>query len=222
MCSQAYDLRLETDGHQVLIVPRQLYSFGHGPRILKRAFDLCVATVILILAAPVMLLAAAAIVIEDGRPVFFRQERVGLFGRTFNVLKFRSMRADAEARTGAVWSPNGDQRVTRAGAFLRRTSIDELPQLLNVLRGDMSIVGPRPERPTFVEWFRRELPRYDERHLVRPGITGWAQLNMERKLDVSQVGEKLSHDLWYIEHWGLFMDVSIVLKTAAEFLFHRA
>jgi exopolysaccharide biosynthesis polyprenyl glycosylphosphotransferase len=223
LCAQAYEFQLDTGvGHQALIVPRQLYTFAHGARILKRAIDVCVALAILILAAPVMLLAAAAIVLEDGAPIFFRQERVGLFGRTFEILKFRSMYHDAEARSGAIWSPVDDPRITRVGKFLRRTSIDELPQLINVLRGDMSIVGPRPERPVFVERFRAILPRYEERHLVRPGITGWAQVNMERKLDPSQVGEKLSHDLWYIEHWGLFMDLSIVCKTAVEFLFHRA
>lgn len=221
-CTQSYGLRIETDGHQALICPRQLYAFGHGPRILKRTFDLFAATLVLLLAAPVMLIAALAILLEDGSPVFYRQERVGLFGKTFEILKFRSMHHDAEKSSGAVWSPAQDARTTRVGRLLRRTSIDELPQLFNVIRGDMSIVGPRPERPIFVEKFRRSLRRYDERHLVRPGITGWAQLNMARKLDPSQAGEKLSHDLWYIENWGLFMDVSIVCKTAAEFLFHRA
>jgi exopolysaccharide biosynthesis polyprenyl glycosylphosphotransferase len=222
LCSQAYEVQIQTDGHQVLIVPRQLYSLGQGARVMKRALDLFVGSMILVWAAPVMLVAAAAILIEDGGPVLFRQERIGLLGRTFQIVKFRSMRADAETVSGAVWSPVGDMRTTRVGRVLRRMSIDELPQLINVLRGEMSIVGPRPERPMFVERFRRELPRYDERHLVRPGITGWAQVNMPRKLDPSQAGEKLSHDLCYIEHWGLFMDVSIILKTAAELVFHRA
>lgn len=221
-CAQAYDLKLETNGHQALIVPRQLYACTHGPRVMKRAIDLVIAAAILLVASPIMMGTALAILIEDGRPIFFRQERVGLFGRRFAMLKFRSMSVDAEAKSGPIWSPVGDKRVTRVGRFIRRTSIDELPQLINVLRGDMSIVGPRPERPLYVETFQRRLPRYDERHLVRPGITGWAQINMPRKLEVSQVGEKLSHDLWYIEHWGLFMDLSIVCKTAFEFLFHRA
>jgi len=219
---QAYELRLESDGRQALLVARQLYAFAHGARIVKRTADLAFAIVGLLIAGPIMLAAALAIVLEDRGPVFFRQQRVGLLGEPFDVLKFRSMRTDAETRSGPIWSPARDERVTRVGRFLRRSSIDELPQLINVLRGDMSIVGPRPERPIFVERFRRALPRYDERHLVRPGITGWAQVNMERKLDPSQAGEKLRHDLWYVEHWSLFLDLSIVVKTAAEFLFHRA
>ena len=221
ICSQAYDFRIETDGHQAMIVVRQLYTLAHGSKILKRAFDLIVASILLILASPIILAAAIAILIEDGGPVLFRQERIGQYGKPFDILKLRSMRVDAESHSGPTWSPVNDPRTTRVGRFVRRTSIDELPQLINVLRGEMSIVGPRPERPVFVERFRRELPRYDERHLVRPGITGWSHVQMSRKLDVSAVSERLSHDLWYIENWGLFMDVSIVMKTAAEFLFQR-
>jgi exopolysaccharide biosynthesis polyprenyl glycosylphosphotransferase len=221
ICSQAYDLRIETHGRQAMIVMRQLHALAHGSRILKRAFDCVVAGTILLFAAPVMLLAALAIFLEDRGPVLYRQERVGLFGRPFFILKLRSMRVDAEQLSGPMWSPKNDPRTTRVGRFVRRTSIDELPQLINVLRGDMSIVGPRPERPVFVERFRRELARYDERHLVRPGITGWAHVNMPRKVEYSAASERLSHDLWYIEHWSLFMDVSIVFKTGAEFLFQR-
>lgn len=221
ICSQAYKLHLDTDGHQAMIVPRQLYALGHGSRIIKRAFDIAVAGTLLVLASPVMLVAALAILIEDGGPVLYRQERVGLYGRPFNILKLRSMRVDAEKLSGPMWSPKNDPRTTRVGRIVRRTSIDELPQLLNVLRGDMSMVGPRPERPVFVERFRRELPRYDERLLVRPGITSVSHLYMPRKLDTSLAGERLSHDLWYIENWSLFMDISMVFKTAAEFLFQR-
>jgi exopolysaccharide biosynthesis polyprenyl glycosylphosphotransferase len=221
ICSQAYGMRLETDGHQALIVMQQLHTFTHGSRILKRTFDIVAAGAILVLAAPIMIVAAIAIALEDGGPVLYRQERVGLFGRRFEILKLRSMRVDAERESGPMWSPPNDDRTTRVGRFVRRTSIDELPQLFNVLRGEMSVVGPRPERPMFVERFRRELPRYDERHLVRPGITGWSHVNMPRKLDPAAAAERLSHDLWYIEHWGLFMDVSIVFKTGAEFLFQR-
>ena len=169
-----------------------------------------------------MALAAIAIYLEDGRPLLYRQARVGVNGQIFEILKFRSMRVNAESQTGPVWARHGDGRVTKVGAILRRTSMDELPQLINVLRGEMSIVGPRPERPVFVEAFRTVLPRYDERHLVRPGITGWSQVHMKRVLGPSQVGEKLSYDLFYVENWGLFMDISVVFKTAVEFLFHRA
>ena len=221
ICSQAYNFRIETDGHQAMIVLRQLHTLAHGSRIMKRAFDVIVAGTLLFLAAPVIISAAIAILIEDGGPVLYRQERIGQLGKPFQILKLRSMRVDAEKLSGPMWSTANDTRTTRVGRFVRRTSIDELPQLINVLRGEMSVVGPRPERPVFVERFRRELPRYDERHLVRPGITGWSHVQMSRKLDVSAASERLSHDLWYIENWSLFMDVSIVFKTAAEFLFQR-
>ena len=221
ICSQAYDFRIETDGHQAMIVLRQLHTLTHGSRIMKRAFDVLLAGTLLLLASPVIIAAAIAILIEDGAPVLYRQERIGKDGKPFHILKLRSMRVNAEQQSGPMWSPVNDDRTTRVGRFVRRTSIDELPQLINVLRGEMSVVGPRPERPVFVERFRRELPRYDERHLVRPGITGWSHVQMSRKLDVSAISERLSHDLWYIENWSLFMDVSIVFKTAAEFLFQR-
>jgi len=222
LCAHAYEYALRTDGHQALIVPCRLSACRPFAQIAKRALDLAVASFGLILAGPVMVMAACAIALDSGRPIFFEQERVGRNGRIFKVLKFRTMRVDAEAATGPVWARAHDPRKTRLGAFLRRTSIDELPQIFNVLRGEMSLVGPRPERPVFVEEFRRQLPRYDERHLVRPGITGWSQVHMKRTLSVSDVAEKLSHDLFYIENWSLFMDVSVIVKTAAEFLFHRA
>ncbi len=139
-----------------------------------------------------MIVAAIAVVLDSGLPIFYYQERVGEGGKTFRIFKFRSMRADAEAKSGAVWASTNDPRKTRTGAFLRRFSIDELPQLFNVLRGDMSLVGPRPERPVFVDLFRTTLAGYDERHFVRPGITGWAQVHMKRNMDTSAAGEKLT------------------------------
>ena len=222
LCAHAYEYTLRTDGHQALIVPFRLSACRPIARITKRAFDTALAAVALVIASPIMLAAALAIMIDSGAPIFFTQQRVGRNGRVFDVLKFRTMRVNAEGVSGPVWASARDPRKTRLGSFLRRTSIDELPQILNVLRGEMSIVGPRPERPVFVEDFRRQLPRYDERHLVPPGITGWSQVHMKRVLTVSDVSEKLSHDLFYIENWSLFMDVSVVVKTAAEFLFHRA
>jgi exopolysaccharide biosynthesis polyprenyl glycosylphosphotransferase len=222
LCAHAYNYSLQTDGHQALIVPFRLRACMPDARWSKRILDLAVASCALVFAAPIMLLATIAILIESGRPVFFRQQRVGLNGRVFDILKFRTMRVDAEAKSGPVWATKHDPRKTRLGSFLRRSSIDELPQILNVLRGEMSLVGPRPERPAFVEDFRRQLPRYDERHLVRPGITGWSQVHMKRVLSVSDVSEKLSHDLFYIENWSFFMDVSVIVKTGFEFLFHRA
>ena len=218
----AYSLSLQTDGQQVLIVPSQLQACTPRARLMKRLLDVAVASIGIVLTAPVLAAAALAVWIESGGPVIFRQERVGLRGQVFDILKFRSMRVDAERDTGAVWARSGDDRRTRVGAFLRRTSIDELPQLFNVLRGEMSLVGPRPERPVFVESFCRTLPRYDERHLVRPGITGWAQVHMRRLLDPSDAVEKLSYDLYYVEQWSLFLDVSVLLQTTVEVLFHRA
>jgi lipopolysaccharide/colanic/teichoic acid biosynthesis glycosyltransferase len=151
----------------------------------------------------------------------YRQERVGRDGHTFNMLKFRSMRLDAE-KDGAKLATAGDDRCTRVGKFIRRTSLDELPQLFNVLRGDMSVVGPRPERPVFVQRFEQDHPRYSERHLVAPGITGWSQVYGKRVVGFEDVPDKLRGDLFYVENWSLFMDVAVCLKTAAEVLFHRA
>jgi lipopolysaccharide/colanic/teichoic acid biosynthesis glycosyltransferase len=168
-----------------------------------------------------MLLVAAAISIEDGEPVLYRQERVGRDGKTFQILKFRSMGLNAE-KDGATFATVGDARVTRVGKFIRRTSLDELPQLFNVLKGDMSIVGPRPERPVFVNQFEEKYPRYAERHLMPPGITGWSQVYGKRVVGFDDVPDKLRGDLFYVENWSLFMDVAVCLKTAAEVLFHKA
>ncbi|HEY4439586.1 MAG TPA: sugar transferase [Candidatus Elarobacter sp.] len=217
----AYDLELQTVGKQALIVAKPLRSTTPGARLGKRIFDLAVAAFALVVFAPAMIASAIAILIEDGGPVLYRQERVGRDGTTFQILKFRSMRTDAE-KDGAKLATIGDARVTRVGKFLRRTSLDELPQLFNVLRGEMSVVGPRPERPVFVEQFEQQYPRYAERHLVAPGITGWAQIYGKRVLGFDDVPEKLSGDLFYVENWTPFMDVAVCLKTAAEVLFHRA
>ena len=222
LLTQGYDVTLRVDGQQALIVPRQLKVCHAVSRRTKRALDLVVASIGLVFVSPIMLAAAIAIAREKSGPIFFRQARVGINGMVFEVIKFRTMVVNAEAHTGPVWARADDNRKTKLGSFLRRTSIDELPQLFNVLRGEMSIVGPRPERPVFVEQFRKRLPRYDERHLVRPGITGWSQIHMKRVLDVSDVSEKLSQDLFYIENWSWFMDVSIIIKTAFEVLFQRA
>ena len=203
-------------------MPFRLRACLPSAQLTKRALDVTVASLAALLTAPVMLFAALAILIDSGRPVFFRQQRVGRNGQVFDILKFRTMRVDAEALSGPVWATKNDPRKTRLGQFLRRSSIDELPQIFNVLRGEMSLVGPRPERPSFVAEFRRQLPRYDERHLVRPGITGWSQVHMKRVLTVSDVAEKLSHDLFYVENWSFFVDVSVIMKTGFEFLFHRA
>jgi exopolysaccharide biosynthesis polyprenyl glycosylphosphotransferase len=217
----AYDLHMESIGKQALIVARPLRATESSARLGKRLFDLTASLCAIVLFAPVMLLVAAAISIEDGEPVLYRQERVGRDGKTFQILKFRSMGLDSE-KNGAMLATVGDARVTRVGKFIRRTSLDELPQLFNVLKGEMSIVGPRPERPVFVQQFEEKYPRYAERHIMPPGITGWSQVYGKRVVGFEDVPEKLRGDLFYVENWSLFMDVAVCLKTAAEVLFHKA
>jgi exopolysaccharide biosynthesis polyprenyl glycosylphosphotransferase len=217
----AYDLHMESIGKQALIVARPLKATESSSRLGKRLFDLTVSLCAVVLFAPVMLLVAAAIAIEDGEPVLYRQERVGRDGKAFNILKFRSMGLNAE-KDGATFATVGDARVTRVGKFIRRTSLDELPQLFNVLKGDMSIVGPRPERPVFVNQFEEKYPRYAERHIMPPGITGWSQVYGKRVVGFEDVPDKLRGDLFYVENWSLFMDIAVCLKTAAEVLFHKA
>jgi exopolysaccharide biosynthesis polyprenyl glycosylphosphotransferase len=217
----AYELHMESIGKQALIVARPLKATESSSRLGKRLFDLTASVIAIVLFAPVMLLVAAAISIEDGEPVFYRQERVGRDGKTFEILKFRSMGLNAE-QDGAKFATVGDARVTRVGKFIRRTSLDELPQLFNVLKGEMSIVGPRPERPVFVQQFEEKYPRYAERHMMPPGITGWSQVYGKRVVGFDDVPDKLRGDLFYVENWSMFMDVAVCLKTAAEVLFHKA
>ena len=177
---------------------------------LKRGVDLLGSAVGLVLLSPLLMLVAAAIKLDSPGPVFYAQERMGLDARPFWCLKFRSMRADAE-REGPGWTTADDPRVTRVGRFIRRFSIDELPQLINVLVGEMSLVGPRPERPVYVEQFRRSIPRYMDRHREKAGLTGWAQVNGLRG-DTS-IAERTKYDLWYIENWSLWLDFKIILRT---------
>jgi exopolysaccharide biosynthesis polyprenyl glycosylphosphotransferase len=218
----ACDFTVRRDGGLALLYPRSLAICTPGAEAVRRFFDLAIALPSLIVLSPLFLLLSIAVMIDSGAPVFYRQTRVGRSGKHFDIIKFRTMRPDAERATGPVWAQTGESRTTRIGRFLRRTSFDELPQLLNVVCGDMSIVGPRPERPFYVEQFRKILPRYDERHLVRPGITGWSHVHMRRNVDTSAIGERLSYDIFYLEHWSIFMDITIIAKTAAEFLFHSA
>ena len=177
----------------------------------KRALDLVVSVSALVFLSPLLLLIALLIKLDSKGPVFYAQKRVGLDGKPFYMLKFRSMRQDAEEETGPIWAEADDPRRTRVGRLLRRTSLDELPQLINVLRGEMSLVGPRPERPVFVEQFRQVLPRYMERHNEKAGITGWAQVNGLRG-DTSIV-ERTKYDLYYIENWSLLFDLKIIART---------
>ncbi|MBI2301615.1 MAG: sugar transferase [Armatimonadetes bacterium] len=189
-------------------------------RLVKRAADAVVAGVLLLLAWPLMLLIGLVVKLTSPGPALYRQTRVTEGGREFTLLKYRSMVQDAEAGTGAVWAHKGDPRTTRVGRLLRRTSLDELPQLLNVLLGDMSLIGPRPERPPFVEQFGREIPRYHDRHRMKAGITGLAQVCGERGGD-SEVASRTRYDLYYVDHWSLLLDLQILVKTGFEVLFHR-
>lgn len=179
---------------------------------LKRLFDIAVSAAVLIGTAPIWVLTALAIKLDSPGPVFYRQVRVGFRGRPFSVLKFRSMRTDAE-KAGPQFARAGDARVTRVGALIRKTRIDELPQTVNVLRGDMSFVGPRPERPNFVKEFEKLVPYYNDRHNVKPGITGWAQINYPYGDTLDDAREKLTYDLYYIKNYTLFLDMVIILKT---------
>ncbi|MGH8318280.1 MAG: TIGR03013 family XrtA/PEP-CTERM system glycosyltransferase [Steroidobacteraceae bacterium] len=195
--------------------------FGEGFRrdplrlLTARALDLLASVIVLTISLPVMLVTAIAIKLEGGgkAPVFYRQRRVGLLGRPFELLKFRSMRPDAEQDGQARWASKGDPRVTRVGAFIRKTRIDELPQILNVLRGQMSFVGPRPERPEFVRELAERIPYYVERHCVKPGLTGWAQLCYAYGSSDRDALEKLQYDLYYIKNNTLLFDLAIVLQT---------
>ena len=182
---------------------------------LKRGMDVVVSAISLVISSPFLLLTALLIKLESAGPVFYVQERMGLDARPFKILKFRSMRQDAEV-DGPGWTTEDDPRRTKLGTFIRRFNIDELPQLINVLLGDMSLVGPRPERPVYVEQFRQSIPRYMDRHREKAGMTGWAQVNGLRG-DTSIV-ERTKYDLWYIEHWSLGLDITIILRTIIQLL----
>ena len=186
----------------------RLYGWN---RVLKRGFDLLFGAVGLAIVAPVMLAIGVALKLTSPGPVLYQQERMGVDGRQFKMLKFRTMRVNAEEETGPVWARPDDPRRTALGVFLRRTSLDELPQLFNVLRGEMSLVGPRPERPSFVEEFRRRVPGYMLRHKVKAGITGWAQINGWR--GNTSIERRIECDLYYIERWSLGFDLKILLQT---------
>jgi sugar transferase (PEP-CTERM system associated) len=194
---------------------------GRARRAVKRFFDVVLSALILIVAAPVMVLTAFAILLESGGPVIYRQERVGRGGRLFVLLKFRSMRHDAEPDGQPRWADERDGRVTAVGRFIRKMRIDELPQLVNVLRGEMSLVGPRPERPSFVEDLSEQIPFYELRHTVKPGVTGWAQIRAAYGASVEDAKRKLQFDLYYVKNHSLFLDLLIVIETIRVVLFAK-
>lgn len=188
-------------------------------RAAKRLVDVVTATCLLVLTVPLCALVALAIKLEDGGPVLFRQRRVGRQGVCFNLLKFRSMRVDAEAETGPTWAESEDSRVTRVGRWIRKLRIDEIPQTWNVLCGDMSFVGPRPERPEFVAKLRAVIPYYDQRHAVHPGITGWAQIHFPYGATTEDARQKLEYELYYLKNFSVLMDAFIILRTIKIILF---
>jgi Undecaprenyl-phosphate glucose phosphotransferase len=213
--TQIYDL----DG--IPLVNVRLYPTEYfGYVVCKRAFDISVSLAVLIVLSPLFLLIALVVKITSAGPVFFAQERVGLNGKKFNMLKFRTMRQSPALDPDSHWTIPNDPNVTRVGRWLRRSNLDELPQFLNVLKGDMSIVGPRPERPFFLERFRREFPEYMARHYVKSGITGWAQVNGWR--GDTAIDERVAHDLYYIRNWDLKLDIKILLLTVMRTFFQRS
>jgi Undecaprenyl-phosphate glucose phosphotransferase len=187
--------------------------------VVKRAMDIVLSLVALMVLSPLLALIALLVKLTSPGPVFYRQERCGLNGEAFQMLKFRSMAVNAEQQTGAVWARKDDPRRTRLGTFLRQTSLDELPQLFNVLRGDMSLVGPRPERPVFIQQFRKTIPSYNARHCVKAGITGWAQVHGWR--GNTSLRKRVQYDLYYITHWTPWLDLHIMWMTLIRGLVHR-
>jgi sugar transferase (PEP-CTERM system associated) len=197
------------------------FSKSGFQKLWKRAFDIFVSGVVLVATLPIMLVAVLAIWRETGRPILYRQKRVGESGRVFEILKFRSMRVDAEKDGVARWAKKNDDRVTRVGKFLRLTRVDELPQLINVIRGDMSFVGPRPERPPFVHELSQKVPFYASRHSVKPGITGWAQIRYPYGASVDDAVQKLQFDIYYVKNHSLFLDLVVLFQTAQVVLFGK-
>ncbi|MBN2366619.1 MAG: undecaprenyl-phosphate glucose phosphotransferase [Calditrichaeota bacterium] len=200
---------IEIAGMPVIRLKAVAFSGWQG--FLKRTFDLVISAMVLLILSPFFMVIAVAVKFSSRGPVFYQQKRVGLDGKEFTMLKFRSMVAEAEKQTGPVWAQKKDPRVTVVGRILRRTSLDELPQLINVIKGDMSLVGPRPERKVFVEEFQQYIPKYAERHRVRSGVTGWAQVNGLR--GQSPIEERTRYDVYYIENWSLAFDIKIILMT---------
>lgn len=197
------------------------FRLGAGFLFVRRCLSFAIATIALLLCLPLIPIIALAVKLSSKGPVFFRQQRVGRRGEVFTLYKFRTMRQDAEAQTGAVWAGKDDPRVTGIGRFLRRTRLDEIPQLWNVLIGDMGFVGPRPERPEFVKWLAENIPYYNLRHIIRPGITGWAQVRYRYGASLEETREKVQYDLYYIKHMSLSLDLLIMFGTVKIVLLRR-
>jgi exopolysaccharide biosynthesis polyprenyl glycosylphosphotransferase len=197
----------------------QGFAAGKVSAALKRLCDIAISTCMLVLLLPLMAMTAVAVKVDSPGPVLYRQQRVGRFGQPFTLFKFRSMTADAEAGGNPRWAQKGDPRVTRIGRFIRATRIDELPQLANIIRGEMSLVGPRPERPHFVEQLARAIPFYSQRTYVKPGLTGWAQVNFPYGASIEDAREKLAYDLYYVKNRTILLDLIILISTVRVVLF---
>ncbi len=209
---------LATASHSWLIFSDGFSSGRFLSTIAKRGFDITVSLILLLLSAPLILLTAIAVKLESRGPAFYRQKRVGLYGQEFDVIKLRSMRQDAEVAGQAVWAQENDPRITRVGRFIRKVRVDELPQVWVVLKGRMSFVGPRPERQPFVSDLTTQLPFYAERHMVKPGITGWAQINYPYGASLEDAHHKLEYDLYYAKNYTPFLDLLILLQTVRVLL----
>jgi sugar transferase (PEP-CTERM system associated) len=207
--------------HPSALVFSEGFRINQGLLFVRRVFSLLVALTILLCALPLIPFIILAIKLSSSGPVLFRQERVGRNGETFFLYKFRTMVQDAEARSGPTWAFDNDPRVTRLGRFMRRTRLDEIPQLWNVLKGDMGFVGPRPERPEFVQWLANAIPYYELRHVIRPGITGWAQVRYKYGASVEDSKQKLQYDLYYIKHMSVALDLVIMFETIKTILLAR-
>ena len=194
------------------VAPNPVATGSLWARGAKRAVDMSASLLLVIFTAPVLLLTAALIKLESAGPVFYKQIRVGRNGQHFSIYKFRSMTVDAE-KSGVQWAAGNDARVTRVGRFIRKTRIDEIPQAFNILKRDMSFVGPRPERPEFTEMLAAEIPHYNDRHLVKPGLTGWAQIRYPYGASVEDARQKLTYDLYYIKHFSFVLDLFIIIRT---------
>jgi sugar transferase (PEP-CTERM system associated) len=206
--------RIDVDGNDASwFLSAQGFRYGLVETLQKRLLDMLIATVLLFATLPLMLVVAVMIKCDSRGPVLYRQERIGIGGRVFTLCKFRSMREDAEAAGQPRWAAAADPRITRVGRFIRYMRIDELPQLFNVLRGDMSMIGPRPERPYFVEMLASAIPLYGARHWIKPGITGWAQVNAPYGASVEGAREKLAYDLYYVKNHSLLLDMLILIRT---------
>jgi exopolysaccharide biosynthesis polyprenyl glycosylphosphotransferase len=204
------------ESESMLLLQLKAVKLSGWQGFLKRIFDITLSLLCILSLSPIMILLALLIKLTSKGPVFYLQNRIGLDGQEFKMIKFRSMIVDAEAKTGPVWAKKDDPRVTAIGRILRRTSLDELPQLINVLRGEMSLVGPRPERPDFVKDFKSYIPKYAERHRVQSGVTGWAQVNGLR--GQSPIEERTKYDIFYIENWSLWFDLKIIILTFIEII----